>query len=93
MAESMIEKVARAICASDFLGDNDVWAKLSPAMQGNYCDNARAAIEAMREPTMFMLRSADNAIISDERFESGPFESDKFTWETMIDAALAEQQS
>lgn len=87
MVEIMIERVARAIAVSHYPD------KEADVMWRHMVPDARAAIEAMREPTMFMLRSADNAIISDEMFESGPFEIDKLTWETMIDAALNEHVS
>lgn len=91
---SMVERVARAICSSDFLGDKDVWAKLSPAMQGNYRDNASAAIEAMREPTEAMTKVAAEDILT------GPGISAFLNWQDlsasryrlMIDVALSEDQ-
>lgn len=97
---TMVERVARAIFEADIASTqkdfpNTPETILRIAGEALFKDHhipmARAAIEAMREPSIFMLRRADNAIISDERFESGPYESDKFTWETMIDAALNEE--
>ena len=101
---SKIEEVAKAIYETWAADGNSeaTWDELLrmqkqdgyPTAKTMYAlafKEARAAIEAMRTPSIFMLRRADNAIISDERFESGPYESDKFTWETMIDAALSEK--
>lgn len=44
----MVEKVARAICASDFGGDTSIYDTMSDAMRENFTINARAAIEAMQ---------------------------------------------
>jgi len=53
-SENMIERVARAICASDFDGDASVYDTMSEAMRENFTINARAAIEAMMEPNAQM---------------------------------------
>jgi hypothetical protein len=61
MTNPMIEKVARAIAANNKRG-------LSPdapevdAVWHSYCGQARAAIEAMREPSRRMLRAACKAM-------------------------------
>lgn len=58
---SMIERVARAIVASDFNGDTTVFDTMSEEMKAHFYTNARAAIEAMREPTDFMVKAAREA--------------------------------
>lgn len=82
----MIERVARAIW--------DATPNHSPA-KGNgdqawrfFVDEARAAIEAMREPTSDMLRTADGVVLTDEELESGPYELTKAEYQSMIDKAL-----
>lgn len=73
---SMIERVARAIAKGEY-GENvdDVW---------HTCiDDARAAIEAMREPTEAMLDAGYGAEPTGAALVA--------PWEAMIDAALAEQ--
>ncbi|MQX90295.1 hypothetical protein [Sinorhizobium meliloti] len=52
---------------------------------------ARAAIEAMMEPTEAMLRCADEVVLTDEEIHRGPFEMSKAEWQAMIQAALKEQ--
>lgn len=51
---------------------------------------ARAAIEAMREPTIKMLRAADNVILTDDELHAGPYEMIKAEYRAAIDAALSE---
>ena len=63
-AHSMIERVARAIRDCD------------PSAGATYEQAARAAIEAMREPTEAMLEAA--------------FGNDPTLWSRMIDASLEE---
>lgn len=50
--------------------------------------DARAAIEAMREPTTAMLRKADDTTLTDEELQAGPYELIKAEWQAMIDEAL-----
>lgn len=66
---NMVEKVARAICRSQGSGHDDSWRAFEP--------HARAAIEAMREP-------------SGAAYEWGARENVIFHWKVMIDAALQE---
>ena len=73
----MIERVARAMAEADV--HNTAW-KL-------YVREARAAIEAMREPTeeMFVAAYAVNGgKWTDDEYEPPP----KICWSAMIDAAL-----
>lgn len=76
MVESMVERVARAIAMK-----NEGWTKNAK----DYIPHARAAIEAMREPTEAMAEAAESP--NDYRG------TQYTTWRTMIDAALNEQVS
>jgi len=51
MVESMVERVARAICENE----HNLWSETPPDVQGIYLDLARISIEAMREPTDAMI--------------------------------------
>ena len=85
MNDSMIKQVAMAIAFDrrDRLADdpNDYWATLSEVDQMTFEGNARAAIEAMREPTKAMLESAYPRMPSD----LDPAD----VWQAMIKTALA----
>jgi len=72
MTDDMIERVARAIYAAE------CWDTAAP---GFYQHAARAAIEAMREPTEVMLDAA-------MQFASCDLKSE---WQAMIEAALGEK--
>lgn len=78
---TMVERVARAI----YEGRNGprcmAWSRHSNEHRRPYIDDARAAIEAMREPTEEMLFAAD-------WLENGT----RAAWQAMIDAALSEQK-
>jgi len=67
MTDDMIERVSRALRAADF----DAW---TPRY---YQHMARAAIEAMREPTDSMTNGVDYR---------------RSVWMSMIDVALGEKQ-
>jgi len=62
MAESMVEKVARAICAH--MGEEpDQKTPYHPKRKfvwEHYIDTARVAIEALREPTKLMKEAGDD---------------------------------
>lgn len=84
MADSMIERVARAICQSDERHGEPSWDWYSSdEARSNYFDAARAAIEAMREPDMAMGRAMLSAC---EGKDPAPIAQ---VWYRMIDAALA----
>jgi hypothetical protein len=95
MNESMIERVARAhyartieIVAITHPGAPFfAWDRLPEEQRRLSVAGARAAIEAMREPTWAIIRAADrhNANQSIEDFRD--------QWSDMIDAALAEHQA
>ena len=82
---TMIERVARAFCGSAGLEwDNMPNSNFDGAMVGTITrlgvlNGARAAIEAMREPTDMMSAASD-------WFDDGDAK-----WRAMIDAALNEQ--
>ena len=74
MTDSMIERVARALLVAD----------RSAITPDYYQRMARAAIEAMREPTEAMLDAGVNFRERNARTEQ--------IWQAMIDAALKEKQ-
>lgn len=85
----MVERVARAMCDEinfSFDGFND-------ATRDKYMRMARAAIEAMREPT---IEQTEAVRIGSRQQDTPPLPSCKeiwaaeFVWRTMIDAALNE---
>lgn len=87
--QSMVEKVARAICDSDFCDNGDhgageAWAGMDEQQRDYYRDNARAAIKALREPTEAMIATA--------AWEDGEYTA-RTVWGQMIDAALAEGET
>lgn len=59
----MIDRVARAISASDFDGDTNVYDTMSDAMRENFTINARAAIEAMRDSLDVGFEAAAQAAV------------------------------
>ena len=74
MPDSMIERVARALLVAD----------RSAITPDYYQRMARAAIEAMREPTEAMLDAGVNFRERNARTEQ--------IWQAMIDEALKEKQ-
>ncbi len=75
----MVERVAKALAACD----NSDWRA--------WVDDARAAIEAMREPTKAQLSGASMAIGPwGGHGEAGPPSYER-VWREMIDAALAQK--
>lgn len=82
----MTERVARAICKAHYIYDDYNEEEAQRAADNewvDWCVEARAAIEAMREPTGEMLLAAWGS--EDDQGEPGVTES---TWTAMIDAAL-----
>lgn len=79
MATDMIEQVAEALCNSAF--GPDMWKNVyvsEPKFSEHYRDKARAAIQAMREPTQAMIGAGDGIPES------------AVAWRAMIDEALKE---
>jgi hypothetical protein len=72
MSDNMIERVARALYAMEYSGDSttaEFWERM-----------ARAAIEAMREPTQAMLDAGEPQVLTET------------VWRSMIDAVLHNEE-
>lgn len=82
--QSMVERVARAICESLESDDFDRLDDRSIVKAG-YLQQAKAAIEAMREASVYMKGRGSDAL------DIRPSEAYK-VWQFMIDAALKEQE-
>lgn len=85
----MIERVAKAILATT--GEPTMWDHYAPGTQEHYRSMARAAIEAMREPTAAMIEVGDASVDLDWSLEPGEgLDGVDVTpaWRAMIDAAL-----
>lgn len=80
----MIERLARALhgCVMQQDADQAPWEKLSQPVKQECLLMARAAIEAMREPTNAMIEAADGEYRDDDR------RALVGEWQTMIDVAL-----
>lgn len=80
----MIERLARALHACVVQQDADQlpWEQLSRQLKEECLFLARAAIEAMREPTNAMVEAADGEYRDDDR------RALVGEWQTMIDVAL-----
>jgi hypothetical protein len=78
----MTERVARAIHSRSRDHAND-WDELSPYYHNKYRQDALAAIEAMREPTLEM-RHAGRRVKSSWLVENEEVE----IWQNMIDESL-----
>ena len=84
MSASMIERVAAAIAM-----ENEGWTKNAK----DYIPHARAAIEAMREPTDAMVMAAEWAEPEYREDDMDVGATYKAEWRAAIDAALNEQVS
>ena len=93
MSQTMVEKVARALTARCGVDPDDTnggawdggsYNRGKPAWTA-WSDDARAAIEAMREPSEGMIKAADE----DTPDVLTPFDA-RDIWTAMIDAALSE---
>jgi hypothetical protein len=88
-SEDMVERVARAIleAAGDrAMGDTDDLSCVLIDGDMDLIGLARAAIEAMREPTEAMLQAQHMDAMWDEPDEGKP--AAYYDWRAMIDAAL-----
>ena len=79
---SMAEKVAQAMAEQDQLGATADGPQINRGGWRAYLPMARAAIEAMREPSEEMLHAPKNM--------EGRFDLIGDTWCAMIDAAMSE---
>ncbi len=94
----MIERVARALCiATGELPDTETpYHPTVSHIWEHYIPDARAAIEAMREPTETMYCAGDEEILAhlnSEKFIKGEDTPAVDCWKAMIDAALAEEKT
>lgn len=85
---NMIEKVAKAIYETRNGKGCTPWAKRGMVHKAPYFADARAAIEAMREPEAEMLGHGDDAI-----FYSDFDHRANACWKAMIEAALSEEKA
>lgn len=84
MAESMVERVARAIFDACGKQSTVIVLPWEAQDQDDFRAIARAAIAAMREPTEAMLESVSALTMRDN--------TPGMDWRLMIDAALSEPQ-
>lgn len=92
MPNDMAERIAR-IMWKHFATEGAFDEDRNDEDRGAYLTAARAAIEAMREPTDAMLRSINAQVLvagTDSGCYSDHNPSPDVAWETMIDAALKE---
>ncbi|RWF71376.1 MAG: hypothetical protein EOQ34_15630 [Mesorhizobium sp.] len=87
----MIERVARAIHFRGEDGGDDAWNHCQSWLRDLAREQAKAAIEAMREPTEMMSRAGMKSIQAWEDSDPDGILMDfreLSCWRTMIDAAL-----
>ncbi len=82
----MVERVARALFADTNQDARDTWELASPVRRAVYWSNARAVIEAMREPTPDAV-----CRFLDARKDWAICEFNLTDWQAMIDAALGDK--
>lgn len=85
----MVERVARAIYETNpdrIRGEPMLWIGLSPMRRQKFCEKARAAIEAMREPTPEMFRAAYAE--NNGKWMDSEYAPPNACWRAMINAAL-----
>lgn len=83
----MIERVARAICRAGMSGPKDHLNKQENLNWRKFEIEARAAIEAMREPTNAMVEA------SNREWDGRMSHRSSGAWQAMIDAALSPSPS
>ena len=79
-----IEEVARAIYYAENTSERPEWEREPPSVQKHLRYIARAAIEAMREPTVPMLDAGHEGLVRGPRYEVID------CYQAMIDAILSE---
>lgn len=75
-----IEQVARALCHQIYKNNHDLVEAVVERNWKLYIDMAKAAIEAMREPTEGMIKAGDGAC--------NDYGSPEVVWQNMIEKAL-----
>ena len=98
---SMVERVARAICAAETGGplgyfpdgspmrDGGVGEEYSVGQHKEWREAARAAIEAMMEPTPAMIEAYEGMVCE---FRMSEALSAKIAWQAMLSAALSDTE-
>jgi hypothetical protein len=88
----MVERVARAICAKDWLND-EAWAAISEITRERFRRQARAAIEAMRTPTEAMINAGGCFEVPQDDYNEdvGGYAAEG-AYILMIDAALSHDE-
>lgn len=98
---AMVERMARAIATSRF--GHDGWDDDDDGSQywERCVEDARAAIEAMREPTESMLAATEKVVVGYDDFATGDgtlflshpgfHDNAKTAWRVMLDAALEQR--
>lgn len=88
---TMIEKVARAIYRCDPI-PNAPFDVLVEIDKTYYLGRARAAIEAMRDPSLKMQTAGGNVHVGNDEMDAHDFQDQASEiWRAMIDAALKEE--
>lgn len=86
-ADEMVERVARALWGvSDFNEKSWPWEECGSSQKAGYRLHARAAIEAMREPTDAMFDAGEKAATTYSARWMMSIADD--VWTAMVDAAL-----
>lgn len=95
-----LERAARALCTDRDPGDTSggphpsgTWIEKGEAWWTGYVDQARAVLEAIREPSEGMVKEGAYQIPCGQGVEEGPPNASdaKDCWQAMIDAALSEK--
>lgn len=90
----MVERVARVLCARDYpclYGPDSVSAyDWMHHLRDEYNAVARAAIEAMREPTAEMCEAEPTNAYGDDGEWADHFSPSRGIWQGMIDVALSQ---
>lgn len=91
--DSMVERVAMAIYYDRYPKGSNVslctWEQADERDREDYRSHARAAIQALREPTISIIRSLDRRVGRTAESQ-GNFDFEiRLMWQQMIDAALS----
>jgi hypothetical protein len=86
--ESMIERVARAMCVSDDMDPDSPGIEEVPAYWQHYLGMARAVIEELRSPSRAMFAAAEGFVVGCCNMSDADLAG---VWSAMIDASLSEK--
>ncbi len=90
MTTTIVERVARVLCAEEYGDENAMYGDMP--LWENYIDTAKQVIEAMREPSSRMVGAATGVPIqSNVVSETYALDEEAIAiWQAMITAALEE---